>query len=171
MGSQIPSTHVENICTILLRSWCRSAVWGKKWSGELLLVHLDNVATVAIVNSGNSHDSKVMHLVLCLAFIAAKFQLYTYQERNYLSRCAVQPLFHCLFSQAHQHQTEVPVALVDLLLGSHPDWTSTKCAELWNTIFPWDYVASATRNQGQWNQGARGAGVPLKCKVGWLSLP
>jgi len=52
-----------------------AAIWGRKWFGQSLLVRSYNIATVAIVNSGTSHNSKAMDLIRCLAFIAAKFQL------------------------------------------------------------------------------------------------
>jgi len=70
--------------TSLLRSLhvivIAAAIWGRKWFGQSLLVRSDKiqctrVAMVAIVNSGTSHNSEAMHLILCLTFIAAKFQL------------------------------------------------------------------------------------------------
>ena len=51
------------------------ALWGKKWQGKLLLVQTDNTATVAMVNSRTSHDTEAMHLIRCIIFILAKFQL------------------------------------------------------------------------------------------------
>ena len=48
---------------------------GQKWFGQSLLVQSDIIATVAMVNSGVSHNSETMHLLRCLAFIVAKFQL------------------------------------------------------------------------------------------------
>ena len=51
------------------------ALWGKKWQGKSLLVQSDNTATVAMVNSRTSHDTEAMHLIRCLTFILARFQL------------------------------------------------------------------------------------------------
>jgi len=48
------------------------AMWGKRWPGQLLLVQLDNIATVTMVNS---RISDAMHLLRCLSFKVAKFQL------------------------------------------------------------------------------------------------
>ena len=45
------------------------------WSIIADKIQCTPVAMVAIVNSGMSHNSKAMHLMWCLAFIAAKFQL------------------------------------------------------------------------------------------------
>ena len=50
-------------------------LWGKKWQGKLLLVQSDNTATVAMVNIRTSHDTEAMHLIRCIIFILAKFQL------------------------------------------------------------------------------------------------
>ena len=51
------------------------ALWGKKWQGKLLLVQSDNTAAVAMVNSQTSHETEAMHLIQCLTFILARFQL------------------------------------------------------------------------------------------------
>jgi len=48
------------------------AIWGQKWIGDSVLFRCDNIATVAIIDSGTSHNSD---LVRCLMFITAKFQL------------------------------------------------------------------------------------------------
>ena len=121
-----------------------TVVWGQKWTGQSLLIRSDNMATVAIINSGTSHNSEAMHLVQCLTFIAAKFQLtisavHIPGETNTLADALSRnnlPLFFSLFPQACQHQTPLPAALVDLLLETRPDWTSVQWTELWNNIFP-----------------------------------
>ena len=51
-----------------------AAMWDKRWFGQSLLVRSDNMAMVGM-NSGTSHNSEAMHLMRCLWFIAAKFQL------------------------------------------------------------------------------------------------
>ena len=38
------------------------------------MARCDNAAVVAIISSGTSRDSEVMHLMRCLAFISAKFE-------------------------------------------------------------------------------------------------
>ena len=52
-----------------------AAVWGKEWYGLTMQARCDNSAVVAILNWGNSQDPEVMHLIRCLAFIKAKFQI------------------------------------------------------------------------------------------------
>ena len=37
-----------------------AAVWGKEWQGQSVQARCDNSAVVAILNWGNSNDSKVM---------------------------------------------------------------------------------------------------------------
>ena len=41
----------------------------------MVVVHSDNLGTVAVVNSGYSKVPKVMHLLHCLFFIQAHFHL------------------------------------------------------------------------------------------------
>ena len=53
-------------------------------------------------------------------------------SRNNLS------LLYSLFPQVNYHQTDVPAALIELLVGLRPDWTSNQWTNLWNAIFPWD---------------------------------
>jgi len=51
------------------------AVWGKQWTGWNLVVHCDNAGAMAVVNSGYSRVDGIMHLLSCLFFIRARFQL------------------------------------------------------------------------------------------------
>jgi len=120
-----------------------AAIWGHRWIGHSILVRSDNMATVAIVNSDTSHNSEAMHLVRCLTFIAAKFQItistvHIAGQSNIIVDAISRdnlPLFFSLCPQAHCRPTPIPAALVDLLLGACPDWTSTQWTKLWNGIF------------------------------------
>ena len=51
------------------------AVWGHKWRGATVRCLCDNVAVVAIMRSGTSKDTLVMHLMHCLFFFTASHQL------------------------------------------------------------------------------------------------
>ena len=51
------------------------AVWGRRWVGQVVRVSCDNTGTVAVVNSGYSRSPQIMHLLRCLFFIRAHFQL------------------------------------------------------------------------------------------------
>ena len=50
-----------------------AAVWGRSWQGKTVLAKCDNMAVVAIVNSGTSKEKEAMHLRRCLAFLEAKW--------------------------------------------------------------------------------------------------
>lgn len=45
------------------------AVWGKRWSGQTVLVKSDNMAVVAVLKSGACQDQSLMHLMRCLHFL------------------------------------------------------------------------------------------------------
>ena len=44
------------------------AMWGYLWTGMTVLCKCDNMAVVAIINSGRSRMDKAMHLMRCLSF-------------------------------------------------------------------------------------------------------
>ena len=50
------------------------AVWGRRWEESNVIIHCDNMGTVAVVNSGYSKAAPVMHLLRCLFFSRARFQ-------------------------------------------------------------------------------------------------
>ena len=52
-----------------------AAVWGPLWRGTVRC-QCDNAAVVAIVRSGTSRHPLVMHLMRCLSFFVAYYQLY-----------------------------------------------------------------------------------------------
>ena len=48
-----------------------AALWGHQWAGLTVKAECDE-AVVAILNQGSSWSEDVMHLMRCLAFVAAK---------------------------------------------------------------------------------------------------
>ena len=50
-------------------------VWGQAWRGQVVHVHSDNEAVVAVLNSGYSKDEQLMHLVRCLFFVLAAWDI------------------------------------------------------------------------------------------------
>ena len=52
-----------------------AAVWESDWRGKTVRVQCDNEAVVSIINQGSSRDEEAMHLLRCLAFISAKFDI------------------------------------------------------------------------------------------------
>ena len=51
------------------------AVWGHEWPVGSIRVLCDNTAVVAIIKAGTSIDPLVMHLMRCLFFFTARYQL------------------------------------------------------------------------------------------------
>ena len=49
--------------------------WGSRWVGQVVRVNCDNTGAVSVVNSGYSVAPQIMHLLRCLLFIRAHFQL------------------------------------------------------------------------------------------------
>ena len=119
--------HQELISIVLA-----AAVWGESWAGKSVWICSDNAAVVAVINSGSSKDHEVMHLMRSLVFISAKFNFITSathlprahnQLADALSRSDAS-YFMSNYPQAQLTPTPIPQALIDLLMGSKPDWTS-----------------------------------------------
>jgi len=120
-----------------------SAIWGHRWQGQTVLFRCDNSAVVAIINHGSSHDQEVMHLMRCLSFIVAKFQLLIVASHipgkdnhaaDALSRDRLTD-FRSFITQAQEQPSSIPVELLDLLVITKPDWTSPAWTRLWTSIF------------------------------------
>ena len=123
---------------------CR-ANWGSQWVGSMVKALCDNAAVVAIINRGSSKDQEVMHLMRCLAFIAARYQfsirashlngvcntLADALSRDGLSR------FRSHHPQARSRPSAISPELRDLLIVSKPDWTSPHWTNLWSSISSW----------------------------------
>ena len=56
------------------------AVWGKNWQGKTVRFRCDNAAVVAIINSGRSKEPTVIHLMRCLSFFLAHFNVFIFSE-------------------------------------------------------------------------------------------
>ena len=66
---------VHITCKELLPIVLAGAVWGRAVQTGTMRCKSDNAAVVGIVNSGSSKDDLAMHLVRCLSFFTAHFQL------------------------------------------------------------------------------------------------
>ena len=51
------------------------AVWGADWPSQPVLVHSDNMAVVCAISSGSAKDPLLMHLLRCLHFFLAHFDI------------------------------------------------------------------------------------------------
>ena len=106
-------------------------VWGQAWRGQVVHVHSDNEAVVAVLNSGYCKDEQLMHLVRCLFFVLAAWDILLYAchipgVRNSVADAISRDKMSFFFSKvpdASPHPTTVPQDLVDLLVTVQPDWT------------------------------------------------
>ena len=51
-------------------------VWGHRWSQKTVQFICDNQAVVTVLNKTYCQDGKLMHLLRCLVFLAAKYQFW-----------------------------------------------------------------------------------------------
>ena len=51
------------------------AIWGSKWKGAMVRCMCDNVAVVAVLNSGKCKMERVMHPMRCLFFCTARWSV------------------------------------------------------------------------------------------------
>ena len=119
------------------------AIWGRYWAGRAVRFHCDNTGAVAVVNSGYSRIPEIMHLLRCLFFIRARFQVevwatHTPGVQNGMADAISRNNLHYFLSQAPDAQCPriaIPPALVALLVEQRPDWTSQTWTRLFETSF------------------------------------
>ena len=108
------------------------AVWGHSWRGCTIRCRCDNAAVVAIIRSGSSRDPTAMHLMRCLFFFTARYQIVLAPEHipgklnaaaDSLSRDAL-PSFLQLMPKAKERPAPLPEELLEALVVRQPDWTS-----------------------------------------------
>ena len=106
-------------------------------------VHSDNEAVVAVINTGYSKDPQMMHLIRCLFFILAAWDISLYAchipgvlntVADAISRDNI-PLLFSKVPDADRTPTPVPPNLVELLLTRQPDWTHPTWKRLFNSCF------------------------------------
>ena len=106
--------QLKAIATLkLLPITLAAMVWGRQWSGSLVVVHCDNQAVVTIVNSGYSKDRDIMHMIYCLFFIRAywDFQLLAEHipgEHNKAAEAISRENFPLLFRCRQMHPLKPP---------------------------------------------------------------
>ena len=107
-----------------------TAVWGRRWEELNVIIHCDNMGTVAVVNSGYSKAAPVMHLLRRLFFARAHFQftlqaVHTPGIQNTLADAVSRNNISWFLSQAPNaervRQTAIPRSLAALLLDQHID--------------------------------------------------
>ena len=114
------------------------AVWGPAWATKSVTVHCDNEGAVAVVNSGYSRIPPIMHMLRCLFFIRAYYQItlravHVPGRENDLADAISRNNLSVLFSQVPQAingTVIVPPMLLSVVLEHQPDWTSVDWCQL-----------------------------------------
>ena len=118
------------------------ALWGHLWRGRTVLCRCDNAAVVSIVGSGRSTHELAMHLMRSMFFYTAVHQLVVVTEHvagrdnevaDAISRNR-SAVFHSLIPQVCLRATVVPVELINILITTQPDWTSSDWRSLFSSI-------------------------------------
>ena len=119
----------KRACPIVLSC----AIWSKTLSQYKTEFRCDNLSVVEATKKGSSKDSMAMHLLRCLWFLTAMFDINIevshipgvlntsadFLSRNQLAR------FLRLHPQASTRPESIPPALVALISPKRPDWMSS----------------------------------------------
>ena len=122
------------------------AIWGAKWQGKTVRCWCDNAAVVAAVKSEWCKNKHAMHLLRCLYFFQAAYQVRLITEhikgshdeladaisRNNSSK------FLSMMTSAQQVPVAVHPHLKQVLVDRPVDWTSQAWRNLLSTILPRD---------------------------------
>ena len=119
------------------------AVWGPQWRLSSVVVHCDNESTVAVINTGYSRVVKIMHLLRCLFFIKARFNMWVKAlhvpgRDNIVADAISRNNLTILLSQIPSAQSTrdvIPDVLLQLLMTERPDWTSPSWSRLFGSCF------------------------------------
>ena len=112
------------------------AIWGKLCSHQRILVYCDNMAVVEITITKTSRDKEIMHLLRCLHFFTAIFDmdlkvLHIECKSNAIADAISRSLLQILrreVSQPHLVPDRIPWPLWRLLIETQLDWTLWHCA-------------------------------------------
>ena len=118
------------------------AIWGRQWHHQNVLVRCDNMAVVTVWAAQSSKHQLIMHLLCCLHFICAYFELDLHIEHikgsdniiaDAISRNNLQVL-HREAPRLDPVSEEIPQALLQLLVTSKPDWLSVSWNQWWKVF-------------------------------------
>ena len=118
------------------------AVWGRYLSGRRILFECDNFSVVSAVNKHYTREQNAMHLLRCLWFFVAHFDIdikcrhipgVNNCTADHLSRNNLSAFFS-LHPQAHHQATILPQPLLQMLEVGGPDWTSPQFRQLFSII-------------------------------------
>ena len=122
------------------------AVWGHRWKAKRVQLYCDNEAAVAVLNTGYSHDSLIMHLLRALFFVKAHFDLdvrvtHIPGRVNGVADAIFRDDLATMFSQAptaSQTPSPIPPGVSAVLVEGQPDWTSVDWVQLFANCFQED---------------------------------
>ncbi len=106
--------------------------WGSRWRNTHILFRSDNMAVVYILRAKTSKDANVMHLLRCLHFLCAMFDIrisatHIPGVENVLADALSRNHLDQFFSsspKASKHPTKVSRQLWELVMVDQPDWLS-----------------------------------------------
>ena len=115
------------------------ALWGRAWSSSTVLAFSDKMPIIGAISAGVARDPLLMHLLRCLHFFCAHYGIVLRARHiagihntaaDALSRDKHEVFLSCI-PQAPLKPSHIPQSLLDMLLLSMPDWTSSS----WRTLF------------------------------------
>ena len=118
------------------------AVWGPELAHKPVLFQCDNMSVVAAVRKGTAKEDLVMHLLRCLCFFTAYYDIaisiehiagVTNLAADQLSRFNMQ-LFISHHPQANHLSTPLPPKLLQIVAVEGPDWTLPAFRRLFKAI-------------------------------------
>ena len=115
------------------------AAWGHSWRGHQLCCKCDNQAVVCMLASRYSRSSPIMHLLRCLFFFEAYFDIIITASHsdNLLADDLSRNRLYSFFAQAphmHRQPSPLPLMATDLLLDTDMDWSSRHWIPLFRSI-------------------------------------
>ncbi len=117
------------------------ATWGRLWHGHRVTCRCDNQAVVACLRSRTSRSGGLMHLLRCLSFVEACYNMhidavYIDTHANHLADDLSRNRLSSFLSKVPQADSLTSrVFLTDLLLDRQADWTSRVWRTRFNSIF------------------------------------
>ena len=117
-------------------------IWGPHLKRQHVLFQCDNNSSVFCISKGYSKDPSVIHLLRCLWFFVAFFEICIFAEHIAgATNCAADMLsrnnvtnFFLLHPQAHRLPTPLPAPLLNIIIPNGLDWTSHAFSSLFSSI-------------------------------------
>jgi len=119
-----------------------AAVWGPQFVRQRVMFQCDDSSVVTSLQKGSSKDSTSMHLLRCLLFLKAHYDIdlvcehisgSTNNTADHLSRNLVQA-FHSMNPEASLCSTPLPSELLRITAVPGPNWTSQVFCALFSKV-------------------------------------